>query len=103
MSIDATLLRDFAALKKQEKEIKTAVEDLKGKVLANLLENHADEVEIPEVGKMVVVPKRAYTYPAEVVRLEGELKKAKQEAEAKGTATYTENPFIRFDALKELE
>lgn len=100
MSLNSDLLKSFAALKQEEKEVKARVEEMKVRVLQELTAADLDEVAIPDVGMLVVVPKRTYTYPAVITKAEEDLKKAKKEAEAKGTATYTEAPFVRFDALK---
>lgn len=96
-----SLLKEFAELKIEEKRIKVLVDEKKTDVLAELRSVSADEVTVTGYGVLTVVSNRAYTYPQAIVQMEEDLKLAKKEAEAKGTATYTDNPFVKFNALKE--
>lgn len=99
-SMNKEIFERFASLKRQEKDIKQQVDEVKVLVLKEMTDSGAEEADLEGVGKFVVVTKRTYTYPAAVVKMEEDLKKAQKDAVAKGDATYTDSPFIRFDALK---
>lgn len=94
------LLRDFAELKQEEKIIKKKVDEMKGQVFDELQAEAVDEVTIDQVGKIYIVPSRSWKYPPSVVKMEEDLKAAKTEAEARGTATYTDNSYVKFSAIK---
>lgn len=101
MSINKELLERYASLKATESEIKDQIDELKGLVLKEIQDAGAEEVEVENVGKFTVVPKRTYKYPAAIVTMEEDLKKAQKDAIAKGDATYEESAYVKFNALKD--
>lgn len=73
---------------------------LKPAVLQYCLE-HQDTEHKTDEGQIFLQVRRQWVYPAPIIIAETELKEAKKEAEAKGTATYTEKPFVVFKQDKE--
>lgn len=74
---------------------------MKPAVLQYCLENQDKEHKV-EGGQIFLQVRRQWTYPAMIVVAETELKEAKKEAEAKGTASYIEKPFVVFKQDKEV-
>lgn len=94
------LLERYADIKDAIADFEKQAESLKPEILAMLQKEGADEVNLKDRGNFVVVPKRKWKYPAPIVTMEEELKKAKTEAEAKGEATWEENPYVMFKPVK---
>ena len=91
--------KQYADLVKQQKDIEAQIDVLK-KYFKNVLEEEQAEQINSDYGTISMCRRRNYTYPDEVLIKDNELKKLKEEAEARGTATYTETTFIRFDLAK---
>lgn len=97
---EKTVLSRYAVLKAEIKEREAEVEGLKETVMSILETKGADELQT-EFGTFSRAVRRTYTYPAEITSLEVTLKERKKEAEATGTATHTEKPYILFkDTIK---
>lgn len=86
-------LAQYAALKQEIKVLEEQLELLKEPVMEIM--SDADELQT-EFGTFTKASRRSYTYPAFITTLDEQLKEKKKEAEATGTATYTEKPYIVF-------
>lgn len=92
-----TKLQEYANLKLQIANLEQKVEDMKPEIVAAVEQlNPEDHVVETDYGVFSMVAKRKYTYPEEIVAAEASVKELKKEAEAKGTATYVENPYLLF-------
>lgn len=94
------LLMDYAAVKQQIKALEAKAEEMQEDVIRVVeTTNPVDKVvDIENIGTFTMVPKRKYTYPADVTDLEEKVKQLKKESEAKGTALVTEQPYLKFTA-----
>lgn len=94
------LFLQYAGLKSRMSELEDQLEQLKPEIATAIEQmNPLDKiVEVDGVGTFSLTAKRKYVYPAGVVQLEDQLKQAKKEAEAKGTATYTITEYPLFKA-----
>ena len=90
------LLKDYAELKIQEKELKSKLDTLNESVLEMLVESGVEEVDIEHLGRITMGGRRSWTYPENVSIAESNYKDLKKEAEQLGTATYTEKKYITF-------
>lgn len=95
--MDKQKLAQYAALKTQIKTLEKELDLLKEPVMEMLGDN--DEIQT-DFGTFTKVNKRKYSYPSEIAIMEDIVKEKKKEAEATGTATYTENPYILFKEVK---
>ena len=96
-----TLLRSYAALKAQIKNLEDEADELKPQVLAAMEEAELDQAEVSGIGTLVLATLRKWTYPNVLVQAEADLKVAKKHAEQTGDATATESKYVKFTALKE--
>ena len=90
---------EYAEIDAQIKALEAKKDEMKGIILAEMLENGQEAVET-EVGKFTVTRLKKYVYPEEVVELGEEFKAAKAKAESTGDATYTESESLRFTGIK---
>lgn len=89
------VLARYAELKKLIKSLEEESEGLKGTVMTIIESKGADEVQT-EFGTFIRASRRTYTYPVDIVALDGVIKEKKKEAEATGSATYIEKAYILF-------
>lgn len=100
--MDKDILKQYAAYKQLVKEYEDEMEILKPQIMSMVAEaNPTDfEIEVEGVGRFVNVQKRKYVYSAEITAMEDQVKQLKKEQEAKGTAEYTLQPYLKFESAK---
>lgn len=100
------LLQRYADLKIQEKKIADAIKALQPEVISSVNEAIQAQGETKgqistDFGTFTLTQLRKYTYPAYVTDAEARYKQLKTDAEAKGDATYVDNPSVKFTQLKQ--
>ena len=101
MNEDKIKLEQYASLKRDIADLEEQLEMLKP-VIVSIVEvaNPLDKtIEADGIGTFTMVPKRKYTYSEATKTLEVNYKQAKEEEEAKGIATYIEQPYLKFTPL----
>jgi hypothetical protein len=101
MTKTQSLYQEYAQLVQQEKEIKLLKEKMLGAILKDMMDRQVSS-EDHEYGKFTVTILKKWQYPEEVIKLEDKAKAAKAKAQSNETATYTEEPSLRFTLSKEL-
>ena len=96
-----SLLKSYAALKAQIKNLEDEADELKPQVLAAMEEAELDQAEVSGIGTLVLATLRKWTYPQALVQAAADLKTAQKTAEQTGDATATESKYVKFTALKE--
>ncbi len=89
----------YAELDTQIKALEAEKDEVKGLILAEMVEEGQDAVET-EVGKFSITRLKTWTYPEKVVELGDKFKAAKAKAESTGEATYVEKDSLRFTGIK---
>ncbi len=89
----------YAELDAQIKALEAEKDEVKGFILAEMVEEGQDAVET-EVGKFSVTRLKMWTYPEKVTELGDKFKAAKAKAESTGEATYVEKDSLRFTGIK---
>ncbi len=89
----------YAELDARIKELESEKDEVKGLILAEMVEEGQDGVET-EVGKFSVTRLKSWTYPEKVTDLGDKFKAAKAKAESTGEATYVEKESLRFTGIK---
>ena len=95
------ILRNYSELKIKIKALEAQADELNPFVLESLQVSGAEEVDIEDLGKIVLANRRTWEYPAEIKEKEDTVKAEKKEAEQLGTAKYSEKPYILFKQNKE--
>lgn len=95
MKEEKQILARYAELKIAIRGLEDDVDSLKEVVMEIVESKGADEVQT-EFGTFVRASRRTYTYPENIASLEASLKEQKKEAEATGSATYVEKPYVLF-------
>ncbi len=90
---------EYAELDARIRELEAKKDEVKGLILAEMVEGGQEAVQT-EVGKFSVTKLKSWTYPDEVVELGDEFKAAKAKAESTGEATYVEKDSLRFTGIK---
>jgi len=93
--MNQALLKKYADLKNQIKALELEVDAIQPEIMAGIEAQGADEVQT-DFGKFILGRRRTYTYPEALVVAETNLKADKKEAEATGSATYVEKPYLLF-------
>ena len=89
----------YAAIKSILAKLEEEASKVKKSIEEKMLDGGMDKV--PSVfGEFALRARKTWKYPANVTRLEEEVKVAKFEAENKGTATFTENSSLYFTPTK---
>lgn len=88
-------LEKYAELKNQIKILEENIDELQPLILAEMETEQADEIDT-EFGRFLTGKRRTYTYPQEIESEIEKIKELKKEAEAKGTASYTEKSYLIF-------
>ena len=94
------ILERYAQTKREAKILAEEIDTLAPQILALMDEFSQDEIESPVLGTFVKAGKRKWSYPAVVISMEEEWKDAKKDAEQRGTATYTINPYLVYHEPK---
>lgn len=89
----------YAELDAQIKALEAEKDEVKGLILAEMVEQGQEAVET-DVGKFTVTRLKTWTYPENVVELGDKFKAAKAKAESTGDATYVEKESLRFNSIK---
>ena len=90
---------EYATIDTLIKELEQKKDEIKGLILAEMVESGQEAVET-EVGKFSITKRKTWTYPENVTELGDEFKAAKAKAESTGDATYIEEPSLRFTGIK---
>ena len=90
---------EYAMLDAQIKELEAKKDEVKGLILAEMVESGEEAVET-DVGKFTVTRLKTWTYPEKVIELGDKFKAAKAKAESTKEATYVEKESLRFNAIK---
>jgi len=94
------MLREYALLTAQEKEIEHKKKILKVEIITHM---EAQELELLDtsLGKFTIASRRVYTkYPDAVEQALLDIEAAKKTAEAEGHAEYTDTEYLKFTATK---
>lgn len=91
--MDKDILKKYADIKNQIKLLELEADSLNPEIMAAIIASGADAAET-DFGTFTVGKRRTYTYPENLKNDEARLKEAKKEAEALGTATYIEKPYL---------
>ena len=95
MQDNKELLERYAVIKEQIKLLEAQVDELQPQIMESIINEGADGVAT-DFGTFTVGHRRTYTYPENVAGEEARVKEMKKEAEALGTATYVEKPYLVF-------
>lgn len=98
--IDKQIFNDYIDLKEQAKLIDLKIEELKPQILEQMQAAGAEEIVVEQRGTISLSSRRTWTYPPAIKKMEEDLKQAQVEAEAKGEASYKDNVFPLFNAVK---
>lgn len=93
------LYSEYAQIESQLKILENQKDELRGKILEQMIDRGEDKIET-SVGKFTVAKIKSWTYPDKVVKLGEDFKAAKAKAESTGDATYEEKESLRFTMLK---
>jgi hypothetical protein len=95
-----SLYQSYADVELQIKELTKVRESYREEILKGMLADGNDKLQ-NEVGSFTVSKLKKWTYPPEVETLGTQYKIAKIQSENEKTATYTEEPSLRFTLAKE--
>lgn len=97
MSDQIDMLRKYATIKQEIKRLETEEDEMKPLISDLVLElNPDDRTVATDFGVFTIVPKRKYSYSDDIIQAEEDVKTLKKEAEAKGTAAFVEQPYLKF-------
>jgi hypothetical protein len=92
-------LREYAQIKAQLKALTAQEATLKKDILVTMSDEGAEKIDT-EFGTFSLAKRKSWTYPQSIVEMQADLKVAMKTAEAKGEATYEENPYFVFKEAK---
>ena len=99
-----TLLTKYGELKIKEKQIADELEMLKDQVLDEVRAISTDQpVQIAEVGTYSIGRRKNWRFSPIVEQLQAKLEETKKEQMATGAATFTEQEYVIFKKLLEVE
>ncbi len=93
------MLEQYAKIMIQIKELESLADEMKPKVLEEVLSTDDQKAETL-YGKFSIMKRKSWTYPEEVKQKEQEYKVAKAKAESEETATCTINEVLVFKAVE---
>lgn len=93
------IYRDFSEVSQKIKNLTVLKEELSGKILDDMTSKKMD-TQTNIFGKFTVSYLKKWKYPDNIISLEEEVKAKKAETQNSGEAIYTEEPSLRFTALK---
>lgn len=93
------MFEEYAILDAQIKHLTNQKDELKVKILTEMVEKGEKKVETA-VGGFSITRLKTWTYPEEVVQIGENFKAAKAKAESTGEATYEEKESLRFTETK---
>jgi len=94
-----TNYEEYALLDAQEKTLKSKKEEVRAKIVEEMVANGEESVPTP-VGKFTIAKLKKWTYTEEVDRLKEELDARKAQEESEEIATYEESPSLRYTPIK---
>lgn len=95
------ILNDYAKIKLEIKLLEEKAELLNAQALEIIQEAGVEEIEVGDLGKLLIGKRRKWTFPKDVEDWRKDLKEKEKEAQQRGTATYIENAYIIFSKNKE--
>ena len=93
------LYEEYGVLDAQIKVLTNQKDELKGKILEDLIKQDLKNIETA-VGKFAIANIKTWTYSPVVGKLEEEFKARKATEQSTGDATYEEKPSLRFTQFK---
>ena len=90
---------EFAVLDAQIKHLTNQKDELKVKILEELVNTEEKSVNL-SVGKFTISELKTWTYTDNVTELEEEFKALKAKEQSVGVATFEAKPSLRFTAIK---
>lgn len=93
------LYEEYALLEAELAKIELKKEELRGKILEQMIENGEEKVET-SIGSFKKTMLKKWTYTDKVKELEEEYKAQKAKEEENDIATYVEKPSLRFTPVK---
>jgi len=94
-----SLYQTYADIDLQIKELTKMKDSIRDEILKGMLTDGNDKLQ-NEVGSFTVSKLKKWTYPEDVISLSTKLEIAKEVAKNELTATYTEEPSLRFTPSK---
>jgi len=95
----STIFEEYAILDAEEKALKVKKEDLRVKVLKNMVDRGVNS-EVFNLGSFSISNLKKWNYSEDVTNLNEEWKTLKAKEESAGIATYTEEASLRFNQIK---
>ena len=89
----------YALLESQIKTLENQKDELRAKILKDMIEKGESKIETA-LGKFTVTPLKKWTYPKSVTEIGEQFKVEKAKAESNGDATYVEQESLRFTPIK---
>ena len=93
------IYEEYAVLNAQIKALTNQKDELKVKILKDLVENKVDGVTTA-VGKFTIAQLKTWKYTSKVKEMEEKFKALKATEESTGDATFEEKPSLRFTQVK---
>jgi len=93
--MEKKLFIEYARIKTQIKQLTEQAQILELDVMTEMDKEGFDKVE-SEVGTFFFTMRKKWVYPKSILKMEDEVKKAKNEAELSGKATSTETKSLSF-------
>jgi len=97
--MDKKIYEEYAVLDAQIKLLTGQKDKLKVKIVENLVATEEKAIDLA-VGKFTIASLKTWKYTDKVSTLEEAFKAQKATEQSVGTATYTENPSLRFTTIK---
>lgn len=94
------ILTEYADIKNKIKDLEQKAEELSTTIQAQMAENGVDKVDADGLGTFTVAKCKAWKFSDEVIRMAEDLSNLKKTEQADGTATFEEDPYLVFKALK---
>lgn len=91
--------QEYAILDAQIKHLTSQKDELKEKILADMVEQNEKKVE-SDFGKFSITKLKTWTYPERVTALKDKYDIEKAKSESNGEATYEEKDSLRFTSVK---
>ena len=93
---DKEKLKKYSELKIKAKELESEIDELNKEVLEIMILEAVEEIQVSDLGKLILGSRRTWQYTKEVEKEEKALKELKKLQERTGAATYTEKFFPIF-------
>lgn len=94
-----TLYESYAVLDAQIKDLTNKKDELKAKIIEEMVESGEEKVQTA-VGSFTVAKLKTWTYTEKVTALEEAYKSRKAKEESTGEATFIEKPSLRYTQVK---